>query len=450
MAGSRTRMVLDRVVWDNTHIHCWPSSHMKGLPGMKGIGFTSSPTKKAAACSELWRGADERGPTEYQRNDRGAFTTGSAKATLVVTDTESRSTIDGNNRIDSSSRNMIETAHLHHHPSTSVVVQLLPDEASASSSFSPAESSATNTAMRPFSKNKTTKSSSSTSSTPTTAATAPPLLRHRSLPPRPPTPLSTTPSIYIEKTDFPVVQNSTDDDLSFADFSGCDDTDYEEYDAYYNSTNNTYQQQHSGGKSTSLSGFLEDGSHYNNGPQGGGSHNHTAYGNNHSNGPHHPTAAAPSPPTLSLRRRNKVCAVDVASVGNASDTLISVHDHHSDDSSSSQHQKYHQDNHHRQQQHVSGRDLHETAKIAFNAGQYKKALPLFESILASQARRFTWYHPSVGAALHNVGVRTLSLFVSLWICESLPIHPQHSLSSFSLLLFSFFPCPGLSATHGGK
>lgn len=85
--------------------------------------------------------------------------------------------------------------------------------------------------------------------------------------------------------------------------------------------------------------------------------------------------------------RKKITAVDVASVGNASDTLISGHG-------------------------VSGRDLHETAKAAFNAGNYKQALPLFESILASQVRRFSALHPSVGAAMHNVGVRR-TIFTNL-------------------------------------
>lgn len=84
--------------------------------------------------------------------------------------------------------------------------------------------------------------------------------------------------------------------------------------------------------------------------------------------------------------RKKISAVDVASVGNASDTLISGHN-------------------------VSGRDLHEKAKAAFNAGNYKQALPLFESILSSQVRRFTAIHPSVGAAMHNVGVRPCFFFL---------------------------------------
>ena len=81
------------------------------------------------------------------------------------------------------------------------------------------------------------------------------------------------------------------------------------------------------------------------------------------------------------RQQHKVAATDVASVGNASDTQISVHN-------------------------TTGRDMHERAKVAFNAGDYHAALPMFETILGAQARRFSPLHPSVGAAMHNVGVRT--------------------------------------------
>jgi len=86
--------------------------------------------------------------------------------------------------------------------------------------------------------------------------------------------------------------------------------------------------------------------------------------------------------------RGKVSAVDVASVGNASDTQISVHN-------------------------LSGREMHEKAKMAFNAGDYAAALPMFESILSAQVRRFSPLHPSVGAAMHNVGV---SLVFTFWVC----------------------------------
>jgi tetratricopeptide (TPR) repeat protein len=78
----------------------------------------------------------------------------------------------------------------------------------------------------------------------------------------------------------------------------------------------------------------------------------------------------------------KVSSTDVASVGNASDTAVSVN-------SAIQ---------------VTGRDLHEAAKKCLNAGDYPTALPQFEAILAAQVRRFGCTHASVGAAAHNVGV----------------------------------------------
>jgi hypothetical protein len=125
------------------------------------------------------------------------------------------------------------------------------------------------------------------------------------------------------------------EDLSFADFANFDD----EHQNF-----------------ASLSGFLEED------------------GNNNNNNP-----------VASMRggRRRKVAATDVASVGNASDTQISVHN-------------------------TTGRDLHEKAKVAFNAGDYHAALPMFETILGAQVRRFSPLHPSVGAAMHNVGVSTKS------------------------------------------
>lgn len=83
-----------------------------------------------------------------------------------------------------------------------------------------------------------------------------------------------------------------------------------------------------------------------------------------------------------FRRLGKVCSLDVASVGNASDTAVSVSSSH----------------------YTSGRSMHEEAKILFNAGNYAGALPMFESILSAQVRRFSALHPSVGAAMHNVGV----------------------------------------------
>ena len=78
---------------------------------------------------------------------------------------------------------------------------------------------------------------------------------------------------------------------------------------------------------------------------------------------------------------NKITSTDVASVGNASDTSVRVNT-----------------------QTFSGRDLHETAKYHLNKKSYEKALDCFEAILQAQSARFGPLHPSVGAALHNVGV----------------------------------------------
>jgi hypothetical protein len=103
---------------------------------------------------------------------------------------------------------------------------------------------------------------------------------------------------------------------------------------------------------------------------------------------------------LSSQNNRKVSAIDVASVGNASDTMV-IQDgrstpHHSDSSDT---------NH--QMMLVATRELHEKAKLAFNAEKYHEALPLFESILSAQVQRFSsTIHPSVGAAMHNVGVCT--------------------------------------------
>jgi hypothetical protein len=113
----------------------------------------------------------------------------------------------------------------------------------------------------------------------------------------------------------------------------------------------------------------------------------------------------------------KVNCADVASVGNASDTacclytgssnssthstgaVISNSNHHSINSSS-----HHNSSHNHNTVRVSGRDLHESAKCSLNAGDYNKALPQFQAILAAQVDRFGALHPSVGAAMHNVGV----------------------------------------------
>ena len=79
-------------------------------------------------------------------------------------------------------------------------------------------------------------------------------------------------------------------------------------------------------------------------------------------------------------KKKKVSAFDVASVGNASDTVVTVNSNLT----------------------VSGRELHENAKVALNAGDYDKSLGMFEAILCAQVGRFGSCHPSVAAALHNV------------------------------------------------
>ena len=83
-----------------------------------------------------------------------------------------------------------------------------------------------------------------------------------------------------------------------------------------------------------------------------------------------------------LFSRRKVASTDVASVGNASDTSVSIPDGRE-----------------------SGRNLHEAAKLALNAGNFHGALTLFESILSAQILRFGPCHSSVAAAMHNVGGR---------------------------------------------
>ena len=88
-------------------------------------------------------------------------------------------------------------------------------------------------------------------------------------------------------------------------------------------------------------------------------------------------------------RRIKIASIDVASVGNASDTLVPVSVAFASAHASSP---------------VSGRDLHESAKSYLNQGNYKRALENFEAILIAQVQRFGPLHPSVGAAMHNVGV----------------------------------------------
>lgn len=80
-------------------------------------------------------------------------------------------------------------------------------------------------------------------------------------------------------------------------------------------------------------------------------------------------------------RGKKISSTDVASVGNASDTGIQWN----------------------QSVSTTGRELHESAKMALNAGKYENALELFEAILEAQVKRFGACHASVAAAMHNVG-----------------------------------------------
>lgn len=93
-------------------------------------------------------------------------------------------------------------------------------------------------------------------------------------------------------------------------------------------------------------------------------------------------------------RRQRVMVADVASVGNASDTLVSVFE----------------TNNGKGRGRITGRELHETAKDAMNEGDYEEALQMFEAILQAQLGRFgSEEHSSVGAALHNVGVVRLRI-----------------------------------------
>jgi Tetratricopeptide repeat len=87
-------------------------------------------------------------------------------------------------------------------------------------------------------------------------------------------------------------------------------------------------------------------------------------------------------------RRQKIVSADVASVGNASDTLVMTGDFGGP---------------------ISGRDLHEKAKAVLNAGNYDEAIIMFEAIQKAQEDRFGVFHPSVGAAIHNVAVVRLRM-----------------------------------------
>jgi tetratricopeptide (TPR) repeat protein len=107
----------------------------------------------------------------------------------------------------------------------------------------------------------------------------------------------------------------------------------------------------------------------------------------------------------------KVSCADVASVGNASDTACCVYTGSNTSTSTANHMIMNSSNNIGNNNNnnistvrVSGRDLHESAKLSLNAGDYNKALPQFQAILAAQVERFGTLHPSVGAAMHNVGV----------------------------------------------
>jgi hypothetical protein len=84
--------------------------------------------------------------------------------------------------------------------------------------------------------------------------------------------------------------------------------------------------------------------------------------------------------------KSKIMCADVASVGQASDTLVA-----------------------RSGISISGRELHETAKAMMNAGDYETAVGMFDAIQRAQMDRFGESHPSVGAAMHNVGVVRLRM-----------------------------------------
>ena len=72
---------------------------------------------------------------------------------------------------------------------------------------------------------------------------------------------------------------------------------------------------------------------------------------------------------------------DVASGSNASDTMVPI-----------------------ERGSFSGREIHKSAKVALNAGKYAEAISVFEAIQAAQVQSFSYSHPSVGSAMHNVGI----------------------------------------------
>lgn len=143
-------------------------------------------------------------------------------------------------------------------------------------------------------------------------------------------------------------------------------------------------------------------------------HNHNySYSNNYHHHHHHNNAFLDGS-TPGKSSKSRVNAIDVASVGNASDTMVvqeSRHESATSENYHSHHNNNNSSNNSPQMMVVATRDLHEKAKMAFNAEKYHEALPLFESILSAQVRRFSsTMHPSVGAAMHNVGVRCNNQF----------------------------------------
>lgn len=93
-------------------------------------------------------------------------------------------------------------------------------------------------------------------------------------------------------------------------------------------------------------------------------------------------------PVPSIFRRQKVRCADVASLSNASDTVVADSENGG---------------------RISGRELHETAKEVLNSGDYKQAVKMFEALHKAQMDRFGEMHSSVGAATHNVGVVRLRM-----------------------------------------
>lgn len=119
---------------------------------------------------------------------------------------------------------------------------------------------------------------------------------------------------------------------------------------------------------------------------------------------------------------NKVASTDVASVGNASDTWIPLQQKGGQPAS------------------LSGRALHEHAKVALNREDYQTALQAFEALLEAQIQRFGPCHASVAAAMHNVG----------GTCRMCAVLPYQSPPYFIIVgshktLFLFH---SLSTTHG--